>query len=74
MTHPNELTGKVCVCSYGKIGVICYNKTYDYCESTEHVVYYGVTFDGAKWQSKCPTVLADSIEDYIKDQEYDSYQ
>ena len=53
--------GSVCVCQHGKLGVVTK-------ELTRHeTTWHGVSFDGGKWQSTKPTLIADTIGEYIND-------
>jgi hypothetical protein len=66
------MIGKVAKCLHGKIGVIaCTKREHRWCKETnktwpEGVIYYGCTLDGKPWQSKKPTIIADSLREYIQ--------
>ena len=49
--------GSVANCRKNIVGVIAYKRD---------ETYYGFTLKGKSWQSKSPTILAHSIEDYYK--------
>jgi hypothetical protein len=56
------MIGKVAKCLHNKVGIIT-NVVYPlYGER----IHYGITFGGKPWQSIKPTILADSVEEYIK--------
>lgn len=61
------MIGKVAKCKRGKLGIIVKSKVMpaDSDDPTVDTVYYGIGFDGARWQSKHPEVIADSVDEYI---------
>lgn len=54
-----KLYGKICKCQKGIVGVVTHVVI-----SNNDRIYHGITFDGKKWQSKLPLLIADSIEEY----------
>lgn len=70
-----EHFGKVAKCKAGKIGVIVGKSkmnTYvptgkiNELELKPYYFYFGVSLDGSKWQSKDPEIIAENINEYIK--------
>ncbi len=70
--------GKVAKCKHGKIGVVTSITYYEdghqvlgwMSEKTKDrldKIYHGVALDGSKWQSKDPTILANSVNEYISE-------
>jgi hypothetical protein len=55
------MIGKVCACSKGIIGVV----TAIHTTKLGQRVYSGLNMRGGSWQSVQPTIIADSLEDYI---------
>ena len=67
MTETLLSVGNVAKCYRGRTGIItkvCHNKYKK--TKTETILYKGVGFDGKPWQSSNPTLLAETIEDYIE--------
>jgi hypothetical protein len=58
----SKLIGKVAECGQKIIGVISYTRNM----SDGTVIYHGVSFDGKKWQSKMPRIIANSINEYLE--------
>jgi hypothetical protein len=56
------MIGKVAKCRHGKIGIIMEVVSPLYGRK----IYYGIRFDGKQWQSVDPTIIADSAEEYVK--------
>jgi hypothetical protein len=56
-----DLYRKIAVCSQGKIGLITGMK-----ELPWGLSYVGIALDGTEWASRHPTVIAETLEDYLK--------
>lgn len=61
--EPNEdLTGKVCVCSTGRVGIVGGRKVI---LGGKPPMYFGLGIDSfGNWASTKPAVLAESIEEF----------
>ena len=59
--QPNEdLTGKVCICSTGRIAVVSGIKEFEF-----GVCWVGVAFDGkGTWASSNPVVAYESVQEF----------
>lgn len=51
-----DMIGKVALCQHGIAGIITEQRS---------IMYYGKTLGGKDWQSKNPTIIADSIDEFI---------
>lgn len=58
-----DLRGKVCVCSTGRIAVVARK---EFIEDIGKTLWVGVSFDGkGTWASSYPVVSFESVEDYM---------
>lgn len=61
MSEYGDLIGTICRCKHGILGLVT-----DWKYVSTEPVYYGFRIkDGGAWQSKNPTVVYNSLEDYI---------
>jgi len=55
-----DLTGKVCVCSVGRVAVVCGRKDFEFGSA-----WAGIGFDGkGNWASTSPCVVAESVAEF----------
>ncbi len=62
-----KMVGSVAKCSKGIIGVIC-SIDLDHSSSVpaeRKILYKGVTLDGKDWQSRNPTIVSKTINEYF---------
>lgn len=63
MRMPNDgenLIGKVCVCSIGRIAIVTGTRTFDWGQA-----WVGLGFDGkGTWASRSPVIAHESAEEY----------
>lgn len=61
--EPNEdITGKVCICSVGRVAVVAGKKYFDFAGKN---LWYGIGLDGkGNWASSTPVITAESVEEF----------
>jgi len=60
-----DLTGKVCVSSCGRAGIVCGEKVIDTETDGSLVMWIGMGFDGkGTWASTQPGIIAESLKEY----------
>lgn len=59
-TEGEDLVGKICICSIGRIAIVTGKRTFDWGES-----WCGISFDGkGTWASSEPVIAYDSADEY----------
>lgn len=62
----NDFTGKVCVSSLGRVGLVVRKKTITFPDGEAKEMWEGIGLDGkGLWCTSNPLVLHDSIESYM---------
>jgi hypothetical protein len=63
---PGEnLVGKVCVCSLGRVGVVVEFKEITFANGDKTSLWCGMGFDGkGLWASRDPVILAETLKEY----------
>jgi len=60
-----DLTGKVCICSAGRIAVVAGKRTIEVAGGKELDMWFGMGFDGkGTWASSNPAVAFESLTEY----------
>lgn len=58
-----DLTGRVCVCSVGRVGIVTGRKTPEWSNGQE--MWVGIGFDGkGTWASSQPCIVAENAEEF----------